>query len=114
MIEEYEYPDECPECGKRMRSVFFFPPVSQTKSKMLYVGSVPLMATWAFGIYLFLPVHIIVAGNLVALLVMALVYLGPGVLLVGAGMFFSRVRHAEGQNCRYSVDVRGPNMFGMR
>ena len=112
MLEWYEYPDECPRCGASLPPKEVFPPKSQTKAKVLYVLAAPLMAAWAIGYFLSARVHFL-AGGIGGLLVTLLVYFGPGVLLVLAGMCFTRVRHAACSECGHSLDVRAPNVFGI-
>jgi hypothetical protein len=96
-----------------MPGIGHFLPVSQKKSKVLYWASVPLMLVWVVGFYLFSPFYLLAAGNWAAVLFTVLLCLGPGVLPALLGMWFPRVRHAECDNCGYSVDVRAPNVFGI-
>jgi hypothetical protein len=114
MIEEYEYPELCPECGRKMPGLGFFPPRATKPAKVLFVASAPLMAVWAVGFFLFSPVLVLAAGGWPEIIFTAFVYLGPGFGLALWGMYLSRVRRAKCDQCDYVVEVRGPNMFGMR
>jgi len=97
-----------------MPAPVFFTPQSRTRSKVLYWLSVPLMAAWAIGWYLYSPFYFMAAGDWPVIVLTGLVNLGPGLLLVLLGMYLSKVRHAECDHCDYRVDVRAPNGFGMR
>jgi hypothetical protein len=113
-IPAYEYPPECPECGARMPSILFVQPVARPAAKAMIVASIPLMAVWAVGFFLFSPVHVLAGGHWAAVLLTALLYLGPGVLLALGGMALPRTRRAKCRKCDYSILVEGPNMFRWR